>query len=473
MHSLMPAKSEAPVSSMGRLAALHARARHRKILGVRLSAMLEVLAFVLVTVVVDLVWGKGQRFVGVTPHPLWIVVLLAASYYGLREALFATAVCAAAMLVGNWPAQLPGEGGYAWILRAMREPLLWLVASIVLGEIRDSLRRHTQSLREEVAIAQDRTDGLVQACDRLLRQKESLETRIADQALTVHAMYRASRAIERDGVGEVLVGVSELVRTSLSPKKFSLYLLNGRKLEAAVSEGWTNADRFSRVIEPDSPLFEAIVGSRRTLVIADQGDEALLRDEGLLAGPIINGEQQTVVGMLKIEAMDFLDLNAASVQNFRTLCEWIGAAITTALRLERTRKPGPPGAASYGRIAPAVMMGPLTAMLQDLVTRTRIDVSVVHVEMTLEQALRDAPMHAALAAAVDQAVQRACAPSHLCVATDATGGYVLMLPQVGLDAARGLSLRFVNALRQALEERGLHAMVRHRIGPLVDARKAA
>jgi polysaccharide biosynthesis protein PelD len=472
MHSLTPAQSEAPVSSMGRLGALHARARQRKVLGVRLSALVEVLVVVIIALVADLVWGRGQRFVGITPHPFWIVVLLAASYYGLREALFATAVCTAAMLVGNWPAQLPGEGGYAWILRAMREPLLWLVASIVLGEIRDALRRHTQGLREELAIAQDRTDGLVQACDRLLRQKESLETRIADQALTVHAMYRASRAIERDGVGEVLVGVSELVRTSLSPKKFSLYLLNGRKLEAAVSEGWTSTDRFARLIEPDSPLFEAIVGSRRTLVIADPGDEALLRDEGLLAGPIVNGEQQTVVGMLKIEAMDFLDLNAASVQNFRTLCEWIGAAITTALRLERTRKPGP-SAASYGRIAPAVMMGPLTAMLQDLVSRTRIDVSVVHVEMTLEQALRDTPMHAALAAAVDQAVQRACAPSHLCVATEATGGYVLLLPQVGLDAARGLGLRFVNALRQALEERGLHAMVRHRIGPLVDARKAA
>jgi polysaccharide biosynthesis protein PelD len=472
MHTLMPTAAESRQnSSMGRLASLHARARHRKVLGVRLSAIIEVLAFVALVLIIDLIWGRGQRFVGVSPHPFWIAVLLASSYYGLREGLFAATVCAVAVYLGNLGPQLAGEGGYAWLFRLVREPLLWLVAAIVLGEIRDALRRHTQALREEVAIAQDRTDGLVKACDRLMRQKEGLETRIADQALTVHAMYRASRAIERDGVGEVLTGVNELVRASLSPKKFSLYLLNGNRLEAAVSEGWSRHDRYARIIDPSTPLFEAVVASRRTLVAVSPDDEPLLRDEGLLAGPIMNTEDHTVVGMLKIEAMDFLDLTASSVQNFKILCEWISAAITQAQRLERTRRPST--GAGQGRIAPVSMLLPLTSMLQDMVARTRIDVSTVHIDLTPGPSSRDPQIHAALAAAVDQALHRACEPGHLCVANEALGSYVLLLPQISLDHARGLALRFVNTLRQTLEERGLHAMVRHRIGPLVDTRKAA
>jgi polysaccharide biosynthesis protein PelD len=470
MHTLTPIASQAPATSMGRLAALHARARHHKVFGIRLSAIVEVVAFLIVALLIDALWGRGQRFVGVTPHPFWIAVLLAACYYGLREALFAAVACSVVMLTGNVPVQLPGEGGYGWLMRVMREPLLWLVAAILLGEIRDALRRHAQMLREEVAIAQDRTDGLIKACDRLMRQKESLETRIADQTLTVHAMYRASRAIERDGVGDVLVGVGDLVRTSLSPKKFSLYLLNGQKLEAAVSEGWTQHDRYARVIDAASPMFEAIVASRRHLVVANTDDEALLRDEGLLAGPIINTETHAVVGMLKVEAMDFMDLTPSSVQNFKTLCEWIGAAISNAQRLERTRRPT---AGSTGRVAPASMLAPLSAMFHDLMLRSRVDVAMIHVELIADNPTRDPQINAALASAVDQAVQRACEPGQLCIASESGSSFVLLFPYITPDNARGPALAFVNALRQTLEERGLHAMVRHRIGPLVDARKAA
>jgi hypothetical protein len=471
MYTLTPTTAQPPATTMGRLAALHARASHRKILGVRVSAIVEVLAILVLALVVDVIWGRGLRFLGTSPHPFWIVVLLAASYYGLREALFAAVLSSVVMLVGNVPPQVQGEGAYTWLLRVMREPLLWLVSAIVLGEIRDALRRHAQGLREEIAIAQDRTDGLVKACDRLMRQKEGLEARIADQTLTVHAMYKASRAIERDGVGDVLFGVGDLVRTSLSPRKFSLYLLNGQKLEAAVSEGWTQHDRYARVIEADSPLFEAIVSSRRHLVVVDADDESLLRDEGILAGPIVNTEHHAVVGMLKIEAMDFMDLTPSSVQNFKTLCEWIGAAISNAQRLERTRRPGLGGAA--GRVAPASMLAPLTSLLQDMVLRARIDVALIHLELIADNPSRDPQVHAALAAAVDQAVQRVCEAGQLCVATEAPSSFVLLWPHLTADAARAPALRFVSALRQTLEERGLHAMVRHRIGPLVDAREAA
>ncbi len=470
MYTLTPTAAPAPATTIGRLAALHERASHRKFLGVRVSAIVEVVAFLALALVIDAIWGRGERFVTLTPHPFWIAVLFAASFYGLREALFAAVVCAMVMLAGNVPAQAAGEGNYVWLLRVVREPLMWLVAAILLGEIRDALRRHAQALREEVAIAQDRTDGLIKACDRLMRQKENLETRIADQTLTVHAMYQASRAIERDGVGDVLVGVGDLVRTSLSPRKFSLYLLNGQKLEAAVSEGWTHHDRYARVIDAASPLFEAIVSSRRHLVVVDPDDETLLRDEGILAGPIVDTEHHTVVGMLKIEAMDFMDLTPASVQNFKTLCEWIGAAISNAQRLERTRRPT--GAAT-GRVAPASMLGTLTALLSELVLRARIEVAMVHLELIADNPTRDPQVHAALTAAVDHTVQQICEPGQLCVSAEAGASFVLLWPHLSPDAARGPALRFVNALRQTLEDRGLHAMVRHRIGPLVDARQAA
>jgi polysaccharide biosynthesis protein PelD len=472
MHALTSADDESihALTRVERLARAHARGRQRKVFGVRVSAMLEVLAVVLVAALLDHFLGSGNRFADWSPHPAWLVVLLAASYYGTREALFATVACTVFLLAGNLPASAQGESTYLWILRIAREPLLWLVVGVVLGEIRDAFRRRLHDLQDAVVDAQERAEGLDMACDRLVRQKHSLETRIADQSLTVHAMYNASRAIERDGVGDVLMGVTELVRTSLGPKKFSLHLVNGNRLEAAVSEGWATSDRFARTFDGSSPLFEAVVGERRQVSIVAPDDEPLLRDEGLLAGPVVNPQDGEVIGMLKIEAMDFLDLNISTVQNFKILCDWIGAAIGNAQRMERVGEPD--ARASTGRVAPSSMLMPVCAALQGLADRHALDVSVVHLELTPDNPTRDPRVHSALAGAVDHAMQQSIDPAHLCFATDAVGGYVMVLPQVSLDTARAIALRFVHALRQVLEERDLHAMVRHRISPMFDARSA-
>ena len=479
MHNLTPTASEVlrvtrapPTTGIDRFAAFHARARHRRVLGVRLSAIVEVLLLVAVLWVVDLAWGRGNRFAGVAPHPLWIPVLLTAAYYGTREALYAAVVCTVALLWGHFPTRAVGEGGYVWLLRAMREPLLWLVAAVVLGEIRDAFRRRTQLMQESLQAARDRAEGLSLAIDRLARQKDHLETRVADQAVTVNAMYNASRAIEREGVGNVLVGVTELVRTALNPKKFSLHLLNGGLLEAAVSEGWVAGDRFARVLDATSPLFQAVVSEQRHLAVVNARDEPMLRDEGILAGPIVNGETREVIGMLKIESMDFLDLHASSVQNFQLLCAWIGAALAQAQRGEQA--PSAKTGADWGaRVAPPWLVEPLRELIHGMVLRTSMQASTLQFELTLNNPTRNPGVLNHLQQVVARTLEKSTLPEQLCCATNEHGGYVVFLPYLSVDTAKPFAARIILKLRQALEDEGVHAMVRQRLAPLVDSRRAA
>jgi polysaccharide biosynthesis protein PelD len=468
-----PTQRDAPrkPSAARRAANAHAQARHRRVMGLRLSAVVEVLVFVALALIVDMFLLKGQRFAGITPHPFWAIVLLAATYYGTREALFAAVVCAAVvLLLGPLPLRVAGEGGYAWLLRMVKEPLLWLLAAITLGEIRDAFRRRMIVTQELLFNAQDRVDGLTLACDRLTRQKDSLETRIADQAVTVHAIYNASRAVERDGVGEVLMGVTDLVRTTLSPQKFSLFLLNQNRLEAAVSEGWLLGDRFARVFEPGSRLHSAVVGGRRNVSVVKPEDEAMLRDEGILAGPIVNNDSGDVVGMLKIEAMDFVDLTATSVQNFQLLCAWIGASITHAQRLERMQAGSP--AVSVGRIAPRSMVEPLRALMHSMAAQTGMNVSFLLIELTLDAATRSAERLTTVTRVVADALERSSDASHITCATSDHGSYMVALPHLTVDGARPVAMRIITTLRQALEDADLHAMVRHRIVPLTQVRQS-
>ncbi len=467
MHTLTPTAPKAArfATPLERLAHWHAQWRHRRVLGVRASAVLEVLLILGALLLVDALWGRGNRFIDLTPHPFWIPVLLAATYYGTREGLFAATMATLAMLYGNFPDQLPKEGGYAWLLRVMLEPLLWLMTAVVLGEIRDAFRRRMAWLRSRMMVAQEQSDALNLACERLTRQKAALEARIADQSVTVHAMYSASRAIERDGVGDVLVGVAQLVRTALNPQKFSMYLLNGTRLEAAISDGWQSRDRFTRVLDPTSPLCRAIVTQRRSLNIVNPVDEPLLRDEGLLAAPIINLDRGEVIGMLKIEAMEFLDLHAATVQNFQVLCDWIGSAITHAQRLESMQQGASP--AGNSRVAPAAMLERLLAMTQHTAAQARTPSSMLWLELTLD------PSNSATMQAVTRALDRSVPSPLMACATGTLGGFAVLMPGWSLDAARPQAAAVVAALRAALEQDGVHAMVRHRLVPMDDVRQAA
>ena len=318
----------------------------RRCLGLRLAAILEILALLGAMLALDALALGDDRFAGLAPHPFWVVVLLAAAQYGTREALFAALLATLALLAGRLPEQAFGEDLPAWLLRVSLVPVPWFVAAVVLGGIRDGHQRRAEALAQSLAELRRQADAITEAFGQLAATRAELEARVAGQVRTVRATYAAARAIERQDPEAVLVGVASLVREMLNASQFSLFLLNGQRLELAAAEGWGAGDRFGRGFDAASPLFGAVVAERRVLTTVRREDEAVLAGEGILAGPLADGETGRVVGMLKVEAIPFLELNPATVQNFRILCDWIGSAYDRALR--HGRPAVPPGEAPAG-----------------------------------------------------------------------------------------------------------------------------
>lgn len=315
--------------------AMPAVAEAPKLLGVRRSAIVEIAAFLTTALLIDFLFLDFGRFANVSPHPFWIIVLLCAVQYGTTEALVAALAASAALLAGNLPPQRFGQDLYGWLFDATLQPLLWTVAAVVFGEMQGRVRRERDALREEVLQSRKREEVIAAAYRKLDARRESLEARVAGQLRTVFAIYNAAKGIEHMATHEVQAGVADLVRTVMSPRRFSLFLMSGETLELASSEGWEGAETtFARAFDGQSALFQAVVGSHRTLVAAVAEDERILAGEGLLAGPLLNVDSGEVVGMLKIEEMGFLDLSVTTIENFRLLCEWIGTAYSQARRFE-------------------------------------------------------------------------------------------------------------------------------------------
>ncbi len=304
----------------------------------RWKPLLELALMFGVAVAVDMVLGDGTRFRSVQPHPFWIPVLLFAVQYGTAHALLASGVGALVLLVDNVPPQGLAVDLHTHLLQVTLNPILWLVASLVLGGIRDRARSRTAALDADLRATADRERTLTDAYGRLRATKEELEIRVAGQMRTVLTIYRAARSIERLNFGEVLIGISDLVREVTAPRKFSLFLLNQGVLEAVVNEGWTPEDRYARTFDDGSPLFRSVVGGQQVLCAVRADDQRLLSAEGLLAGPLVSADTGEVVGMLKIESLDFIHLNAAAIENMRMLCEWIGTAFAKAQLFEAAQE---------------------------------------------------------------------------------------------------------------------------------------
>jgi hypothetical protein len=304
------------------------------ILGVRRSAILEVVLYLTAALVLDQFLFEGNRYRSVSPHPFWPIVLLTAVQYGTTEAVVAAVLASVALLAGHIPEQSISQDQYEYVLMLVREPVMWFVAAIAFGELRMRHIRERSALQLDLGGALKREQDVSEGYSRLTVVKDNLETRIAGQLRSAITMYQAARSLEKMDPSEVLLNVMDVVRIIMNPEKFSLYLLENDVLEVCTGEGWTSDESLSRIFRPDSRLFHEVIARQRVVCGANEEDERILAGEGILAGPLMDRETGQVIGMLKVERIGFFELHFSNVQTFGVLCDWIADAYVNARRFQ-------------------------------------------------------------------------------------------------------------------------------------------
>ncbi len=301
-----------------------------RILGIRLSAIVEALGILVILTLVDAFFFQGNRFWDANPHPFWIAVLLLAAQYGTNEGLLAAALATIFYLVGNTPAAPEGVNHYDHLYSISINPILWFVVGWIVGELRQRHVRERDELRRAIAESSQRENVISESYKFVRSRKESLEVQVSGQLASSIEAYRAAKSVETLDPKSVMQGVERLVKSVLGPQKFSLFIQHDTKLTATIMHGWNASDSYASEIDSFSPLYQAVIGNLETLVIANEEHEIALGGQGLMAGPIIDPESRRVIGMLKVELMDFTSLSLSTVETFRALNEWIGTALINA-----------------------------------------------------------------------------------------------------------------------------------------------
>lgn len=419
-----------------------------RLFGLRRVALAELALFFALAFLVDWLATGLTRFEGVQPHPYWLIVLLLSVQYGTSEGVIAAIASAAALRLGNLPEQAISQDLYQYLHAVSREPILWLVASVVFGELRMRQRRERDDLRAKLDLANRESDAIARSYRQLKGVKENLEARVAGQLRTVFTLYQAARAIDKLDEGEVMLGVADLVRSVMRPEKFSLFLLNNDVLESVTNDGWDDEDPYGRWFDASSPLFETVVGRQRTLCVARPEDERILMGEGVLAGPLVSEDTGEVVGMVKIESLGFMDFSANTVENFRILCEWIGTALAKARRYREANEQRV--FVDDGTLYSSTYIGRQAEFLAHLGRRLGFETTTITIRPS-GMARLSADQRMEVATAIGRAVRKSLRDTDLACDFGQHGlVFGVVLPGTAMEQARIVAGKLENAVRAAL-----------------------
>ncbi len=334
------------------------------LLGMRRSAIAETVIMLVVLLLINYWWMDGARYWSANPHPFWFVVLLVACKYGTKEGLVAAIASSLALLFGNYlilliiqpvialisfgmsstitlpglPEQLADQDSYDYAMSLLKLPLMWLVAAVVFGELRQMHIRERAQLEAGLTDSEEREMRIAQSYQWVKELKDQIELRMAGQLRSSISAYHAAKSMESLSPAQVMRGLEELVMTTLHPEQFSIYTLSPQGLDVTLSVGWKDTDAYTRHFSSGNGFYQAIIARREVLCVANADHERLLGGQAMLAGPLVDKDSGEVVGMLKVEKLGFTDLHLSNIEAFMAICEWAGMAIVNARKYQSAKE---------------------------------------------------------------------------------------------------------------------------------------
>ncbi|MEG3639885.1 GAF domain-containing protein [Magnetococcus sp. PR-3] len=327
-------KESEALSVQDRADAMTAIGGGRTMGGVRVSALLEITIFFAIIFAIDFGLMGGGRFADVSPHPYWFIIIVISIQYGTTEGLLAALAATIALRSWNIPEPSFNQEVFDYVLLLMRQPMMWLMAAVLMGELRVRQKRFQQEMRDALMETREREERITEAYNRVNRTKEMLETRAAGQMRTVVGSIQAAKAVEQQEPALVMNGAADIIQQVLNPKKFSLFGLDDGALKMRISRGWDGDESYKTSLPESGAIYQRVVGQHQFLSVVKPDERDALDGEGMLVGPLLSKETGNVSGLMKLEELGFMDLNVSTVENFKALCEWIGTSLDNANRYQ-------------------------------------------------------------------------------------------------------------------------------------------
>lgn len=310
---------------------LHPPSPPVRVFKARLSAILEVVCFYILFIIYDSIYGGGHRMVGAELHPFWIPILIISAHYGTLEGMISAAIGTLFLYVGNIPEQSVRESLFQYQIQLTLVPLLWFFFAFVLGEIRSKIIYDKFTLEMVAYKQQVFADEIAKNFDELRVRHETLLSHVTTEKATISKVVEVLKNMERASPGNILTNLGPVIQFAIHPQKYSIYAVGTSGLEAVYAEGWGDEEQYFRRFGKDTEIYKYITSEKKALCLINPIEKSILKDQGIIASPLLNPKNNEVFGMIKIEQVNVLDLNISMINTFKMVCSLIGVAYMTSL----------------------------------------------------------------------------------------------------------------------------------------------
>lgn len=298
-------------------------------------AFWEIALALTVLTTISFFYDQGNRFIGVSPHPYWIVILFSVLRYDTNGGLLSVVLSTLFLLVGNLPEHRFGETLFEYQWKIVSLPLTWLLTAFILGELKTRHTTEEKGLNEELEKLNRHETHFQEAYDQLNTIKKNLEQQLSRKQLSTITSYEAIKKLDSLDPIEIFIRIGNMIDTVINVEKHSVYILGDNGFEIISTSGWGEQEPYQRRIRQGTPFFNEITSTTRTMCVLNKRDIELFDGEGVLAAPIIEPDTHHIIGLLKVESLDVEELTISIVETFRILADWAGQAYAQAKQYQQ------------------------------------------------------------------------------------------------------------------------------------------
>lgn len=293
-----------------------------------LSAVVELVAIVALLLIVDWIW-PALDINNIQPSPYWLPVLLLTLQYGTASGTLAVIVAIIAYFsFVTLPEQGVGENEFAYRLRILSQPILWIATAVVLGQFRMVQIAAKRELRRRLDELKIQRDTLADYASRLRVRCDALERDIAARPMHGGASLLNAFAALADVKDSFAKSVETAFAQAFPAATISLFARTDAGLLKLASTPWPADSPWAETLAPDHPLTKSITGAKSKLTVLNLADEAALAGQGLAAVPVVEPASGKVIGMVKLEFADARVLNAGLLRQLDVLAAAVEPGLT-------------------------------------------------------------------------------------------------------------------------------------------------
>ena len=127
----------------------------------------------------DVLLAPGLAVIDASPSLLWLPVLAFGAVYGKGPGLIAALAASAIVVVRGDPGVVPGQDFYELMLDTARSPVLWILAALGIGDMRDRWSERQEELQASVRHLQVQRAAIADYATALRSHIDTLEFALA------------------------------------------------------------------------------------------------------------------------------------------------------------------------------------------------------------------------------------------------------------------------------------------------------